>query len=288
MTFLSFVFDYEFCLSIYERVNDYKPAFWTTQTIKAIAAVFLLINWYYKFLNVKNIKADNGDTSEVFNANDIIKGFALLFLIASYDYIFAKLDYLLSLIESETLSTGAMKQMYQFDQTDYEMEEDTDWTTALIDIAYYIKRIISDPFWIVLKVVEGICWCIDWLVYGLFVLERFFFMWMLKALGAIALAMYPFEKTKKYFWNWFGLYLAVFLLIIPYTMINYLTNVMYEVALDEMNISTTMNFDSDVMPTELTWYYPTALPAMFVLIITTILKFRLLTKSSQLVYKIFN
>jgi hypothetical protein len=116
-------------------------------------------------------------------------------------------------------------------------------------------------------------WIGDMLIYGVFLVERFFFLGVLRVLGGIAIACSVLPKLEKWFMNWLGLYVAFYLLILPFFFINAFTNALYQ------HGETIINGISPFGATS---------PVLLILLIFILwVKWRLFKKSSQIVLKVF-
>ena len=131
-------------------------------------------------------------------------------------------------------------------------------------------NIFKDPAYIFLLLLEGIAWIIDTAIYGVFLLERFFFIGLLKVLGAIAIVLAVFEKFRDLFYKWMKLYISIYLLIFPFFLIigfaSHVTNFFKE------------NADMPILGTQVN---------VVILSIMIWLKLRLFKKSYDIVYKLF-
>jgi hypothetical protein len=69
---------------------------------------------------------------------------------------------------------------------------------------------------------------VDFLIYPVFLAERYFFMGLIKIFVPLMIALSIFEKTKDYIYNVFKMYARYYLVIIPYAFVVVFANTLYE------------------------------------------------------------
>ena len=270
-------FDYSFVLEMYQEMLDRDSIFVLISGLKVVGVVFVIIVWYGRYLEA--LKAPDDDkTSNVLpiTPKDIVTGFGTILLIGFYDQILDLLDGFFATIENfYTELQQPPKDLGMTGTGEIGEATDKDWQDMLKDMATHIQYAVTDPSYIIVQGIKGIAWFIDLIIYAVFLAERFFAMGILRILGGIALAVSYHSKLSKWFWNWLGIYTAVWLLIIPYMLINVFTNVIYETTHQQLMIQAT------VMPGA---YSPMIVVVLFIIW----LKIKLYSASKDLVYKIFN
>lgn len=288
---MTFQFDYEFIHDVYSSLNNSDFTFWGVTSLKTICGFALMCNWTYKYYKQKNLFKAGEQEKALFSQEDIVRGFLLLIAIGSYDYILESVDFVLTLIETEAIQTASTRIVYGLDQGNMQPADECDGIMCALNGIYnVIVRISSDPLWIFLKLCEGIAWFLDLVLYFVFLAERFFLLWIMKMIGALVLALSAFEKFRKWFYNWAGIYMAIWMLILPYVAINMFTNNFYMAA--EQQLSDVMGGASYTMDDDgmqwLNWYPPNSTPMILILLVMVWIKFKLFRKSSDLIYKLFS
>lgn len=272
MLLFVFQFDYQFVNSVYQQLINTNQVFIPVMGIKIFAIALVLINWYNKFLK----STDDPDSKRPpLKVRDYFTAIFIVAAISSYDQVLSFFDYILGSIENQYSLTNQVKPFTLNNKDITQAEADKDWTTYLKEMGSIIVEIFYDPFYIVLKILESLAWLIDLLIYGSFLAERFFFLGIFRVFGGLTMAFMAFEKLEKWFWNWLGLYVAVYLTIIPYFLINAFTNKLYYYAQNKINPENDITFMD-------------SLPMAIVLIFIAAVKLKLFTKSGQIVMKIFN
>lgn len=69
---------------------------------------------------------------------------------------------------------------------------------------------------------------LDFLIYPVFLAERYFFMGLIKIFVPLMIALSIFEKTKDYIYNVFKMYARYYLIIIPYAFVVVFANTLFD------------------------------------------------------------
>src|SRR5450759_130342 len=69
---------------------------------------------------------------------------------------------------------------------------------------------------------------LDFLIYPVFLAERYFFMGLIKIFVPLMIALSIFDKTKDYIYNVFKIYARYYLVIIPYAFVVVFANTLFE------------------------------------------------------------
>lgn len=264
-------FDYTWIKEIYDNLIDLDEIFQIVTGLKILSVVLLLLYWYFKFIKFTDTNEGTVKRSPL-TPYDIIEGIFIVMLVISYDKILYQLDTWLNAIENFYAGFEVRSQALDISDTEITEENELTWTAAIKSIANALTEVIRDPFFLVLKFIEVIAWLIDLGIYVVFLAVRFFFIGLLRILGAVALACAVVPQLRKWFWNWLSLIVAVYLTIIPYMLINGFTNAIYDGA--ELALS--------LIP------YPSGFAMSIVMFIIVAIKLILYPKATQLIYKIFN
>lgn len=261
--------DYQFIHDIYQQVFNNSTAFQAVTGMKLLCAILLVIWYYYRFFAST---AKKSDTFSPLSPFDIMKGVGLMLTIAFYDQLLSLLDSLFSAIEGQ-YSTLASKPrlgvLNDISEDALEAEKPKGWQAALIELAYSLKAVLTSPLDIVFKVMEAIIGIIDYIMYALFLAERFFFIGVLRVLGALAIACAAIPKLEKWFWNWLSTYTALWLLAIPLMLGNFFTNEIYDTI--QVGVGAT--------------FYGVRL---MMLIFIVWLKFKIFSRSQNYIFKLFS
>lgn len=262
--------DYDLIYGIYESFLSGSAAFAAITGLKGLALCLIIINWYQLYLKSME-RVSDGQARPPINPYDILKGIILIGAVASYDYILAFLDSFLGAIENQYAGFEPGISILDTSEEEIGVEEAESAESSVKSIASFFSTLTLDPSIILIPIIKGIAWIVDIVVYGVFLAERFFFLGILRILGGLALACFAIERLQKWFWNWLGIYVAMYLLILPYFLINAFANELYTQGRD---ISIVFGMIAGLMET-------------LVLITAVWLKVKLFRKSHQILFKVF-
>ncbi|WP_020531896.1 hypothetical protein [Flexithrix dorotheae] len=270
-------FDYDFLYQIYLDIFDVKAIELSIYGFKTLAICLILINWYHKFFMSATFK---GSKNPPLSPADIYQALLIVVLIISYDHLLAFIDMVMGNIENTYRGFEVEAHILQeIDEPVIKPELETEGFASLKEAAEEIVYLTKAPAHFLGEVMAVIVGIVDLLVYGVFLAERFFFMAILRIFGAFALACYPIEKMQKWFWNWLAVYVALYLLAIPYFLINAFCNAIYMQAKD----NAAMQVVDPIISTGVG-----GLVMLVVALFVIWLKISLFKKSHQMIFRIFN
>ncbi|WP_127023488.1 type IV secretion system protein [Flagellimonas beolgyonensis] len=237
-----------------------------TNVLKILAIAFFLINAYTNMFSKMTDRF--GTTKLPFNEKQFFSSLFMVMVIVFYDKLLNFLD---------TLLLGMDEAYSKFSPLDFappeeeiKKEDEADvWAILKLAGSHFIQ-FMTDPSYIVLLLLKGLAWIIDTAIYAVFLMERFFFIGLLKVLGAIAIVLAVFEKFRDLFYKWLKLYIAIYLLIFPFFLILGFTAFIFD-AFEQ-------NADMPLLGNTI---------QVTVLSIMIWLKLRLFKKSYDIVYKLF-
>ncbi|MEE9361367.1 MAG: hypothetical protein V3U92_02080 [Cellulophaga sp.] len=261
---------YDFIENIFSSVLSGTT--WFSASYKLLAVSFFLLTFYS---NVITTNTDWGAPKLPFDKSKFINALVVVLLLASYDKILIFLDGLLSPLDRWVNSYDEFNHEL-FNEEITEAEEDLGALGYLQQAAVSFIEMIKNPFSIIIKIAYVIFWFLDNLIYGIFLIERFFFLTVLKILGPIAFTMSVFEKFRDKLYKWFQLYIAAYLLILPFFLVILITNELFA----QMNERAKELPLFDVLPSVKITAYAVIIGVSF------FLKLRLFKKSSEYVYKL--
>lgn len=264
---------YDFITGLFDGVFENPKFTWFNYSYKFLAVSFFLLNFYS---NMLTSQLDWGTTKAPFNTTKLLNSLLVVLMIAFYDKILGSLDAILQPIDQGIQKYTPL--MHDLSQDEIsETDGDIGVFPYLKKAAAEVRNVIRNPFLLILKMAYGIFWILDNLVYGLFLIERFFYLTILKIIGPIIFCISIFEKFRDLMIKWFKLYAAYYLLIIPYFLVIFITNEMYA--------QLSIKIEQSVLVKTLPTYEFMALSVVTGL--SFFLKFRLFKKSTDVVYKIF-
>jgi len=237
-----------------------------TNVLKILAIAFFLLNMYTSMFS--KVADRFGSTKLPFDEKKLFSSLVMVLAIVFYDKLLNFLDTLLVGLD------GAYSKFSPLDFTPPEEEitdeEEGDVSSILKFAGAEFIQLITDPTYIVLMILKGLAWIIDTAIYVVFLLERFFFIGLLKVLGAIAIVLAVFEKFRDLFYKWLKLYISIYLLIFPFFLILGFTAFVFDSFKDQADLPILGNAVQVTVLSIMIW-----------------LKLRLFKKSYDIVYKLF-
>lgn len=271
---------------VYQDVFEVETVFLSITGLKILAVCMVMFNWYHRFF--KATSSFEKKQGIPLTPYDIFKGIFLVVAISFYDSFLVGIDQIMKGIENQYKGFEASYKGVPFAVPEVEEGTESDWTSSLQDFANESLFMLKYPFFFMANALKGLLGFVDILIYGVFLAERYFFLGLLRILGAFALACYAIPKLEKWFWQWFGLYISIYLLVIPYFLINAFTNTIYDKSVQQVGIGTevlramqgaTGGFGADFLG---------GLTTFVILAFCIWIKIKLYRKSHQVIFKIFS
>lgn len=267
-----FTLNYQQALTLYQSFQNSTTIFYSMQCFKATLLIFGMI----KAIQIATEAAGTSfiEVTQKWQIKDWLKFLWVPALLGSYDFIIGFLDQIGLLIDQEYAVTAQNIQSIKMreDITSVDSQEASNWMSSIINMADTLIEFIMDPSLFVLLVVEAIVMFLDWCIFGVVLLERFFLLWILKIFGGFAIASLMLDKFEDWFYKWLKMYIVYFLLIIPFMAVNLFCNIIYKNGMEELPIS----------PMNGRGAYGSIMLIMIVL-----LKFKLFKSSKEVVKQIF-
>jgi hypothetical protein len=229
---IEFNLDYAQALELYNAFNHSATVIYSMQAFKAILLIFGMI----KAIQLVS-EAAGKPFSDIVSAWQLKEWFKFLWvpmLLGSYDFIIDFLDQLGLLIDQEYAYLAQKVQSMEIREeiTSVDSKELQDTDSFIMTMSSEIVQFLSDPTYFVFLVFEALANFLDWVMFGVILLERFFLLWILKIFGGFAIAALMLQKFEDWFYKWIKMYFAYFMLIIPYLAINFFCNKVYRHSLE--------------------------------------------------------
>ncbi|GMN12139.1 hypothetical protein MTsPCn9_34240 [Croceitalea sp. MTPC9] len=267
-------FGYELIKSVFDGIGTSSSFRWVNYSVKFLAIAFFLLNLYGSFLD--NIAKDWGVMDLPFNFSKTVTAFMIIIVIAGFDQLLILFENLFvplnNMIDDYNPLVASLIEL----EPDQAVEEEQSWTAKLIETFTDVSLVLKYPYFLIAKALYFVLWIVDNVVYGIFLVERFFALTVLRLVGPFVFALAVFEKLRDLMFKWLKLYAAFYLLIIPYFLVIYITNEIYD--------SLSQGFIS-AAPVQLSGLF--LVGAMVAVGISLWLKLRLFKKSTELIYKVF-
>lgn len=271
----TFSFDYQFVKDVYDELIRSGHVFVAITGIKVLAVALLMLTWYNKFFKSMDQHGEKTPKPPI-TPSDIYKGILIITLVGSYDQLLNVLDSLLGGIEQQYFATSMhAKPLYLSSAELNEAANPPNWESSMKEMGSIVVEMLTDPFYLILKAFEAIFWVLDLILYGIFLAERFFFLGVLRVFGGLCIACLVVEKLEKWFWSWLSLYVAVYLVVIPFLLVNQFTTAMYDSV--QRHINPTLDPEN-----------PDSLVLIIALIFVVALKAKLFGKANEILFKVFS
>tara|TARA_E500000318_G_scaffold112008_1_gene133335 strand:+ start:20084 stop:20902 length:819 start_codon:yes stop_codon:yes gene_type:complete len=268
-------FGYDLIKSVFDGVGTSGTFFWFNISVKFIAVAFFLLNTYSSFLD--SIAKDWGDASDLpLNVSKTVSSFIIIILIAGFDQLLILFERVWLPLDNAIGDYNPIAASLIELEPETAVEEEQSWTAKLIETFEEVSLVIKYPYFLAAKLLYFLLWIVDNVVYGIFLVERFFALTVLRIAGPIVFALAVFEKFRDLLFKWLKLYTAFYLLVIPYFLVIYVTNQIYD-ELSQGFISATPGVLTGLM----------LIGSMIAVGISLWLKLRLFKRSTDLLYKIF-
>ena len=264
---------YDFIKDIFAGLGKGDSFEWFNYSYKFLAASFFLLTIYS---NMITSRFEWGEPKLPFDQGKFFNVIIIIILIASYDYILILLDSLLSPLDAQVNKYGTVHHLLSEDDV-VATTEDLSAMATLKEAAVQVIEMMKNPFGIFIKMAYVLFWFLDNLVYAIFLIERFFFLTVLRLLGPIVFVMAIFEKFRDLLYKWIKLYVAIYLLILPFFVVIYVTNEIFRQLSIQVDDASYLTF----LPNVKFQTYAVIVGLSF------FIKLRLFKKSTEIVYKLF-
>jgi hypothetical protein len=215
--------DYEIIEKIFTEVWTNRRFVNVHYSLKGAAILFVLVRFGVQiYQNYSQL--GGGGTRSVITARGIAWVLLLVTMVAFYDWFLVKMDQALSVFfayfnafDSNTISI------------DVKREQAPDLSgsgplAVLKEYALLFLEYLENPALILSDIILWIAWLFDWIIFGLFIGQRFFVLLLLKLTGPLVIVFSLLPKLQGWFYNWLRLYVTWYLLIIPYMLANLIIN----------------------------------------------------------------
>jgi hypothetical protein len=202
---------------------------------KSIGALILVLSLWKSFFKSfsKNGKVfSEGD--EGFSPYTLFRMLGLLLLVGLSTQILDVFDSACAMIESEALK-GFNSKPDLFTVSSYPVTPPPANESAIDGVLRKIGEVVNmmnPSSWTggaYSHVTQFLLKILDFLIYPVFLAERYFFMGLIKIFIPLMIALSIFDKTKDYIYNVFKMYARYYLVIIPYAFVVVFANTLFDI-----------------------------------------------------------
>jgi len=202
---------------------------------KSIGAFILVLSlWKSFFKSFSKTGKVFSEGDEGFSPYTLMRMLGLLLLVMVSTQILDLFDSACAMIESEALK-GFNQKLDLFDVSAATVTPPPANEAAIDGILRKIGEVANmlNPSswtgWAYTHITQFILKILDFLIYPVFLAERYFFMGLIKIFVPLMIALSIFEKTKDYIYNVFKMYARYYLVIIPYAFVVVFANTLFDI-----------------------------------------------------------
>jgi len=211
---------------------------------KSIGAFILVLSlWksFFKSFTKKGKVFSEGDDG--FSPYALIRMLALLLLVVFSTQILDVFDSACAMVESEALK-GFNNKPDLFTVSSFPVTPPPANESAIDGVLRKIGEVVNmmnPSSWTggaYSHITQFLLKILDFLIYPVFLAERYFFMGLIKIFVPLMIALSIFDKTKDYIYNVFKMYARYYLVIIPYAFVVVFANTLFDIMTVIMPVST--------------------------------------------------
>lgn len=265
-------FGYDLIHGVFQDIWKANALTWTLTGIKTLAMAIWVLNLYSDMLTSRY---DWGVKSIPITKQKLLSSIIMFLILISYNHIIDLMDNLLGKLDETIINYNPTKHVFQKRVEAMAGTEDvkiTDYIKLVLAEAY--KR-MTNPMTFVQDLLYQILYIIDNIIYGIFLVERFFAITLLKLSAPIIFAMAIFEKFRNLFYKWIALYVSYYFLVIGFFLVIYIANEIYGKITGQITANPQLLLASGITTN-------------VALCLSVWIKYRLFKKSNDLIYKIFS
>ena len=210
---------------MYDTITGSDFSQYTITGMKALAILFFLINVIKKYN--EGIAARDGHTWGL-TPTELVKNFAVVLLVLFSDQVLDAFDTILVGIETQYRSTAP--DLLPLQLQDMSIEADAGiMDAARKGMALLYEALVSPLFGMRLLafIISVFLWLLDLFIYPIFLAERFFLLGVMRAFFPLVISLAVFEKFRSLAYSFFKLYVAVYMLVPAFFLVNIFINALY-------------------------------------------------------------
>lgn len=220
--------DLEYVDAVFKTLQDSDLSQYTMTGVKVLAVLLFLINLLKKYVEGT---ANNQEVTWGLTPTDLIKNLAVVLLVIFSQEILFQLDAVLVAIETQYREVAP--DLVPLQLQGYDPSQDVHWSDIGTKALFTIYQYITTPFYpmrIVAFILSVFLWLLDLIIYPLFLAERFFLLGLMQVFFPLILSLSVFEKFRAMGYNFFKLYIAIYMLVPAFFMVNIFINGLFAAA----------------------------------------------------------
>lgn len=198
---------------------------YTLVGMKGLAVLLFLVNILKKYQ--EGMTEQNGVTWGL-RPVDLVRNIAVILLVFSAPQVLGLLDQLLVTIESEFTDTAPA--LLPLRLQDLEINEDPGILDVMTKAMAALYEALLTPLYSVKMlsfIVSIFLWILDLFIYPLFLAERYFILGIMQVFFPLIISLATFERFRMMAYSFFRLYIAVYMLVPAFFLVNIFVNALY-------------------------------------------------------------
>lgn len=215
----------EYVDAVYDTITGSDFSQYTITGMKALALLFFLINIIKKYN--EGVAVRDGHTWGL-TPTELAKNFAVVILVLFSDQVLDAFDTILVGIETQYRSTAP--DLLPLQLQDISIEEDAGIMDAARKGMVLLYEALVSPLFgmrLLAFIISVFLWLLDLFIYPLFLAERFFLLGVMRAFFPLVISLAVFEKFRSLAYSFFKLYVAVYMLVPAFFLVNIFINALY-------------------------------------------------------------
>jgi hypothetical protein len=215
----------EYVDTIFQTIQNSSFSQYTIAGMKTLAVLFFLVNILKKY---SEGVADKDGYTWGLSPGELAKNFAVVLLVIFSTQILGFFDGILVAIEGQYRGTAPA--LLPLQMQDIPIEDEVNIIKAAQAAMALLYEALVTPlfgFKIFAFIGSTILWILDLFIYPLFLAERFFLLGIMQAFFPLVISLAVFEKFRSLAYNFFKLYIAVYMLVPAFFLVNVFVNAIY-------------------------------------------------------------
>jgi len=267
----------EYIDTVFTTIKNSDFSQYTITGMKTLAILFFLINILKKYN--EGIANNEGYTWGL-TPSELAKNFAVVILVIFSTQVLSVFDSILVAIESQYRDTAPALLPLQLQ--DINLEQDVGALEAAKKAFALLYDALVTPLYglkVLSFIIAMFLWILDLFIYPLFLAERFFLLGIMQAFFPLVISLAVFEKFRSLAYNFFKLYVGVYMLVPAFFLVNVFVNNLY--------IEINTNFWGDLFGTDWGNDFFAPLLELGSIGFIVLLKFKLYRRATSFIFKLF-
>ncbi|MDT0642203.1 hypothetical protein RM553_05090 [Zunongwangia sp. F363] len=215
----------EYVNTVFETVKTNVFMEYTMIGMKSLAVVLFLVNILKKY---QEGMVDQDGITWGLRPVDLVRNLSVVLLVLCAPEILGMLDGLLVSIESGFMETAPA--LVPLRLQELEIAEDPGAFDVMTKAMTALYEALFTPLYSVkvLSFIVGVfLWILDLFIYPLFLAERFFILGIMQVFFPLIISLSVFERFRSMAYSFFRLYIAVYMLVPAFFLVNVFINELY-------------------------------------------------------------